>query len=422
VCDGAGSCTHPNSTVGTTCTDGLFCDGTDTCDGAGGCTNHAGDPCAGGPECAQTCNEAAQNCFDPVTTSCTGDGTVCTDDHCDGAGACIHTANTASCDDGLFCNGTDTCAGGACHHSGDPCTGGGECANLCNEAADNCFETPGTPCTADANVCTLDQCDGTGACTHPPGNPGTVCRAAAGSCDVAETCTGMSAACPPDGFETDGTPCSDGNACTSGETCTGGACGGGSTIVCPLCQTCDTVGGCFVGPRAGCKHPVAAKKASIDFQDRTPDDTDQVKWKWGDGQATTFADLGAPLTADDYALCVYDASSNLVVSFPAPAGGTCGTKPCWKQTGPSTAPNGYKYKDATRSQNGLDTLILKSGTDTKAKVTFKAKGPNIPMPSLGFALPLTVQLQREGGSCWESAFPSSGVTLSTATNFRAKGQ
>src|SRR5262249_31647762 len=112
VCDGAGACTHPNLLAGASCDDGFFCDGTDTCDGAGGCVNHPGDPCTSGPECAQTCNEAADNCFDLATTPCTTDGNVCTDDHCDGAGACAHSANSAPCDDNLFCDGADTCAGG----------------------------------------------------------------------------------------------------------------------------------------------------------------------------------------------------------------------------------------------------------------------------------------------------------------------
>jgi DNA-binding beta-propeller fold protein YncE len=420
VCDGTGNCTHPNSIPGSSCDDGLFCDGTDTCDGSGGCNVHTGDPCAGGPECAQTCNEIADNCLDPVTTACTSDGNVCTDDHCDGAGTCIHTDNTASCDDGLFCDGIDTCAGGTCHHTGDPCTGGSECANLCNEAADNCFEPAGAACTTDANVCTLDVCDGSGACTHPAGNAGTVCRPATGSCDVAEACTGTSPTCPPDAFQPDTTPCSDGNACTTGETCTGGVCGNGSTVVCPLCQTCDTVGGCIVGPRPGCKHPVRPGKANILFKDRTPDDLDQVKWTWSNGQATTFAQLGNPVTTDDYALCIFDSGENLVVSFPAPAGGMCGKKPCWKQMG--AIPTGFKYHDATRTQGGLDTLLAKSGIDNKAKMTLKAKGPNIQMPSLSFSLPLTTQLQSENGSCWEAAFQSSGVKQSTATDFKAKGQ
>ena len=72
-------------------------------------------------------------------TACATDGNDCTDDLCNGSGSCIHTANTAPCDDGLFCNGSDTCAGGGCQsHTGDPCVGGLECADACNEAGDDC--------------------------------------------------------------------------------------------------------------------------------------------------------------------------------------------------------------------------------------------------------------------------------------------
>lgn len=46
------------------------------------------------------------------------------------------------------------------------------------------------------------------------------CRAATGSCDVAETCTGTSEACPADTTVGDGGACTDGG----GSTCCGGAC------------------------------------------------------------------------------------------------------------------------------------------------------------------------------------------------------
>ncbi len=125
--------------MGTSCDDGIFCNGADTCDGAGTCA-HSGDPCAAGPQCANTCNEAAHNCLVPFGTTC---------------------------DDGVFCNGTDTCDGnGACSiHSGNPCPGT-EC-NTCNEGAQNCFTPANTCCTDDGNACTKDICDGSGHCTHP---------------------------------------------------------------------------------------------------------------------------------------------------------------------------------------------------------------------------------------------------------------
>src|SRR5207253_10891074 len=71
-------------------------------------------------------------------------------------------------------------------------------------------------CTADGNACTRDMCEGsTPACTHPAGNAGAVCRAGAGECDVAETCTGTSTTCPTNAFKANGTACTDdGNVCT----------------------------------------------------------------------------------------------------------------------------------------------------------------------------------------------------------------
>src|SRR5438445_680478 len=82
------------------CGDGLVCNGGDVC--AGGTCTHGGDPCTGGTECNQTCDEAARDCKDPVGTRCGDDGNVCTDDVCDGQGACTHPNNAAPCDDGTF--------------------------------------------------------------------------------------------------------------------------------------------------------------------------------------------------------------------------------------------------------------------------------------------------------------------------------
>jgi cysteine-rich repeat protein len=92
-CNGAGACAHPNNTA--PCTDGLYCNGVDTC--AGGTCTHAGDPCAGGPQCADNCNELADSCNDPDGTSC-DDGASCTiDDQCT-AGTCA--GDSMTCGDG----------------------------------------------------------------------------------------------------------------------------------------------------------------------------------------------------------------------------------------------------------------------------------------------------------------------------------
>jgi len=92
--------------VNSPCNDGLFCNGADTCAG-GSCSLHAGNPCAGGAECNTTCNEAGKNCFTPVNTCCTDDGDACTNDICDGHGACVHPWPDTD-GDGI-CDALDNC-------------------------------------------------------------------------------------------------------------------------------------------------------------------------------------------------------------------------------------------------------------------------------------------------------------------------
>ncbi len=92
------------------------------------------------------------------------------------------------------CTGTSvTCPADAIQPAGAVCrAAAGECdlAETCDGVTTACptdaKKSAGTSCTADTNPCTLDQCDGTNVtCQHPAGNPGAVCRAAAGPCDVA---------------------------------------------------------------------------------------------------------------------------------------------------------------------------------------------------------------------------------------------
>src|SRR5436309_72290 len=91
----------------------------------------------------------------------------------------------------------------------------------------NAFQPNGTDCTDDGNPCTTDTCSA-GACSHAAGNAGTVCRLAAGVCDVDETCTGTSTACPANAFEPSTTVCrASAGECDPAEHCTG------SSATCP---------------------------------------------------------------------------------------------------------------------------------------------------------------------------------------------
>jgi hypothetical protein len=238
----------------------------------------------------------------------------------------------------------------------------------------------------------------TEACDAGPvnGQPGSCCTA---------SCT----------FVTTGVSCNDGNACTTGETCTSGVCGGGTVQTCPLCQTCDPLGGCAEGPRTGCTVPTTPFKAKLQLKDRTNDASDLLNWKWLRGGVTQTSDFGDPVTTDDFALCIFN-GSNLLLQADAPASGTCGTKPCWKPI----SIKGFNYKDKDRSPDGLDKVLLKAGLAGKAKALVKGKGGNLPDLPLPLPLPAVVQLQSENGKCWESTFYAAGQQANDSTQFKGK--
>lgn len=199
ICDDNNQCTAESCLEGFGCTiaavsgscdDEIWCNGTDVCLG-GACALHSGDPCAGGAECLNVCNEEVDNCRSPFGYPCTSDGNVCTDDVCSGVGSCLHVTNSAPCDDGVFCDGPDFCVNGVCSFSvGNPCDPASDCAHTCDEAADRCTADAGNACTDDGNACTDDYCDGLGGCTHAPNSA----------------------------------PCDDGDFCTVTDVCTAGQC------------------------------------------------------------------------------------------------------------------------------------------------------------------------------------------------------
>ena len=141
TCDGAGVCGGGTPTMAT-CNDGNACTTADTC---------AGGVCVGGP--GLNCNDA----------------NVCTDDACNPAFGCVNTANTASCTDGNACTTTDSCAGGTCVGGPPPnCNDANVCTDDSCDPATGCVHTPNTAPCDDANACTTaDTCAG-GVCVGGP--------------------------------------------------------------------------------------------------------------------------------------------------------------------------------------------------------------------------------------------------------------
>ena len=129
----SGGCLHPPDPA--RCTDGLWCNGTETCDPASPVADQDGcapgpAPCGGGLGCqVVTCEEPASGAT---------------------AGQCLMTPDDNKCpDDGLLCNGVASCNldSGSCEPGSVPDCSGLQCpageAPVCSEQAGGCVCQPG---------------------------------------------------------------------------------------------------------------------------------------------------------------------------------------------------------------------------------------------------------------------------------------
>jgi hypothetical protein len=244
VCDEAGDmCINDPVPFGTSCElDGNLCT-IDTCDGTGMCTTSGSVMCQGAvPPCegGEICNPLTGMCDPqadaPLSTSCEADADLCTVDHCDGTGDCVTYDN-------VVCPGpTGTCDGGtACN----PATGG--CVALPDTAS-------GTPCDRDNNLCTIDVCDGNGACI----TDSTVTCGGAGACEAGDQCDPATGMCIMLDDPPVGTPCEEDNDLCTIEECDGsGNCIVVDSVDCSsFADDCNdaacnpTTGNCVVTPKA----------------------------------------------------------------------------------------------------------------------------------------------------------------------------
>jgi hypothetical protein len=126
-----------------------------------------------------------------------------------------------------------------------------------NGAATSCctatcqFRASGQECRASAGVCDLaETCSGASATCPIDSKSTAVCRPAAGTCDVAESCNGISNTCPADVIRPNGFTCrASAGQCDVAETCDGvsTACPADakSTAVCrPSAGDCDVAESC----------------------------------------------------------------------------------------------------------------------------------------------------------------------------------
>jgi hypothetical protein len=224
----------------------------------------------------------------------------------------------------------------------------------------------------------------------------------------------------------------------------------GGTTGCGPCETCGPLGGCTVAPNPTCRAPLPGSPAvrpHLRLKNLAADAGDSVlltgKWSIPTGAGDPSGDFALPDTTQDYTLCLYDESGmtpSLVFRATAPAGGTCGTAPCWKRRFPYQGLHtpffrGFRYSDQDRTPEGLRTIVLQTDVDPfpcqgcatlkDSHITLKGTGAllsNRPggLPSLPLPLPLRAQLQAEDGMCWDGVYSSAGVTRNTTAVFDGK--
>jgi hypothetical protein len=119
----------------------------------------------------------------------------------------------------------------------------------------------------------------------------------------------------------------------------------------------------------------------VQVKDKPTPTKDALQWKFkGATAAIVPADFGDPVNGSPtYQLCVYDAvggSPQLAIEATIAGGGTCGTKPCWKDL----EGKGFQYKNKTTNTDGIAKVLLKAGAAGKGQIQVKGKGVNLELP------------------------------------------
>jgi hypothetical protein len=167
----------------------------------------------------------------------------------------------------------------------------------------------------------------------------------------------------------------------------------GGRTVCPLAP----LDGCRLAPAGG---KLKMKQSSLKSRDK-------LAWNWKRGEAVSSEDLGDPTSTDSYAFCVYDATGNPVAAASIPAGGTCGTTPCWTEV-----IMGFNYRNLATVPDGVKMLKVRHGDVGTPTIAVKAAGERLMLPLLDPAdlqLPITAQASATTGTCWEDTYSSALV-------------
>ncbi len=254
-------------------------------------------------------------------------------------------------------------------------------------------------CRAAAGVCDLaETCDGVANTCPADAKSTAVCRAAAGICDVTDSCDGVGDNCPADVLQPNGTSCADGFYCNGAETCQAGSCVDNPDP----CVICDEGADiclnefCGLSPQPSCR---TAAKTLLLIKNKDNDGRDKLIWKFIRGQSTSFLDFSDPTSSARYTFCLYAGATETLVqemSIDPTLGG-------WGVSGGSK----YGYFDPQGLQDGAYKIKLRPSGVNRTKILVKGRGLNLGDPLYRPVLPLPVKAQlvnEQTGICWEGTY------------------
>jgi hypothetical protein len=229
---------------------GTFCEESNdagTCQGMRACVAEGLSDCNADVPAEDVCNGQDDDCDGTLDELGCDDGNPCTEDICSGLDGCVNTPlDGTECLDGDVCTFGDHCEAGACVGNPTVCDDANPCTeDACDESGACAFLNTQGLCD-DGEPCTLADTCKEGVCA-----PGVALQCDDANPCTADTCGELGCVHVP----TD-EPCDDSNACTVVDVCADGACVGTEPLDCNDDNPCtdDT---CH--PQAVCLHTANAQ-------------------------------------------------------------------------------------------------------------------------------------------------------------------
>ena len=169
-------------------------------------------------------------------------------------------------------------------------------------------------------------------------------------------------------------------------------------------------------PLGGCERTSCKTAASNTLDVRVRTKAQSLVWVWRKGAPVSVADLGDPRGPGGtrYAVCLRDGTGASLLHADVPAGGSCGGRACWRSE------DGKRFAYRSGNAGGtLRSLLVTAAGNAGPEVVVTAKGRRLLGRPLPVAMPVTVQLEADTGTCWAATFTARDVLQSGPARLRA---